>query len=374
MNRFFLSLLLALPVLFLRAADSGRADNLIILDAAAVANLQLEYTEAEETTFEDTVFALGAIEVLPGKKAIVSSRIPGRAYSVLVIPHQEVRQGDEVAWVESRQPGDPPPVVKLEAPISGLVSKVQIAQGQPLSPDDALVEIVDLSIIEANAHVPQHFAGKLAKGQTAHIRVPSLPDKVFEARLEHIAAEADEATGTIEAAFHVANPQKLLRPGMKAEFNIVVSKREGVMSIPRAAVQGDVAERFVYIKDYELKNAFLKTPVVVGAQNDQFVEVKEGLLPGDEVVTRGAYALGFAGKGSVSLKEALDAAHGHPHAEDGSELSAEDLRKQHDHEDGDDHAHAKGWTQATTFFAATSALLLVLLILSILQKRNPAAL
>ncbi|MBL9116410.1 MAG: efflux RND transporter periplasmic adaptor subunit [Verrucomicrobiaceae bacterium] len=341
----------------------------IILDAAAVANLQLQFAEAEETTFEDTIFSLGALEVLPGKKGIVSSRIPGRAYSVLVIPHQQVDEGDEVAWVESRQPGDPPPVVKLEAPISGLISKVSISQGQPVSPDDVLIEIIDLSNIEASAHVPLHLAGKLTLGQVAHIRVPSLPEKVFEAKLAHIAAEADQETGTIEAAFHVPNPDKILRPGMKAEFSIVVSKREGVMSIPRAAVQGDAAERFVYIKDYDLKNAFVKCPIVLGAQNDQFVEVKEGILPGDEVVTRGAYALGFAGKGSVSLKEALDAAHGHPHNEDGTEMSKEQAAA---HEDHHDHA-ASGWTQLTTFFAATSGLLFVLLMVTLLLSRKPTA-
>ncbi|MDA7523072.1 hypothetical protein N8535_01410, partial [bacterium] len=44
--------------------------------------------------------------------------------------------------------------------------------------------------------------------------------------------------------------------------------------------------------------------------------------PGDEVVTRGAYPLAFAGNGGISLKEALDAAHGHEHNEDGSEMTA----------------------------------------------------
>src|SRR4030095_5807998 len=100
-------------------------------------------------------------------------------------------------------------------------------------------------------------------------------------------------------------------------FSIVVSKRGDVMSIPREAVQGDAGGRFVYIKDYELKNAFVNTPIALGAQNDRLVEVTKGLLAGDEVVTRGAYSLAFAGKGSVSLKEALDAADGHPHHEDG---------------------------------------------------------
>ncbi len=361
---------LLLCALSLHAADPKRKENTVILEEAAVANLQLEFTEAEETTFEETIFSLGHIEVLPGKKAIVSSRIPGRAFSVLVIPHQEVDVDAEVAWIESRQPGDPPPVIKLNAPISGTVSKVNIAQGQPVTPDQELIEILDLSTVEATASVPQHLAGKLTPGVKAHIRLNALPDRVFEAKLAHIAAVADETTGTIEAAFHVPNPDKLLRPGMKAEFSIVVSTREGVMSIPRAAVQGDAAERFVYIKDYELKNAFVKVSVVLGTQNDRFVEVIKGLFPGDEVVTRGAYALGFAGKGSVSLKEAMDAAHGHPHNEDGSEMTKEQIAaggKEHgDHE----HAGRSGWNMLTTFFAGSSGLLLILLIVAMLKRKE----
>jgi multidrug efflux pump subunit AcrA (membrane-fusion protein) len=323
MKHIALILISALPLF---AADANRAQNTVILEEAAVANLQLDFAEAEETTFEETIFSLGHIEVLPGKKAIVSSRIPGRAFSVLVIPHQEVDADAEVAWIESRQPGDPPPVIKLNAPIAGMISKVSIAQGQPVSPDAELIEIIDLTIVEATASVPQHLAGKLKPGVNAHIRVNALPEHIFEAKLAHVAAVADENTGTLEAAFHVPNPDRLLRPGMKAEFSLVVSQRENVMSIPRSAVQGDAAERFVYIKDYDLKNAFVKVPVVLGAQNDRFVEVVKGLFPGDEVVTRGAYALAFAGKGSVSLKEAMDAAHGHAHNEDGTEMTKEQLR------------------------------------------------
>jgi cobalt-zinc-cadmium efflux system membrane fusion protein len=367
-NSFFAPLRLCVSFsLLCISAFAAKPD--IILDDIAVSHMNLEFAEAEESSFEETIFSLGHIEVLPGKKAVVSSRIPGRAFSVLVIPHQEVDAGAEVAWIESRQPGDPPPVIKLEAPIAGVVSKVRIAQGQPVSPDDALIEIYDLSTVEAVAHVPQHLAGKLKLGQKAHIRLHALPEKVFEAKLAHIAVEADETTGTIEAAFHVANPERLLRPGMKAEFSIVVSQRENVMSIPRTAVQGDPAQRFVYVKDFELKNAFVKAPVVLGAQNDRFVEVVSGLLPGDEVVTRGAYALAFAGKGSVSLKEALDAAHGHAHNEDGTEMTEEQAaaHADHDHDHADDHNE---WNTLTIFFAATSWLLLVLLIITGLKRKE----
>lgn len=359
----------------LSALAAERASNTVILEESAVANLQLQFAEAEENTFEETVFALGHIEVLPGKKAVVSSRIPGRAFSVLAVPHQTVEEGDEVAWVESRQPGDPPPTVALPAPISGIVSRVDIAVGQPISPDQALMEIVDLETVEASAQVPQHLAGKLKVGQMAHIRVSALPDKVFEAKLAHLGVFAEKDAGTLEAAFHVPNDEDLLRPGMKAEFNIVVSTRENVLSVPREAIQGDATERFVYIKDYELKNAFVKTPVVLGSRNAQFVEVTSGLFPGDEVVTQGSYTLAFAGKGSVSLREAMDAAHGHPHNDDGTEMSKEQIEaadKGGDH-DHDHEGSKKSWTPLTVFFACTSGFMLLLLILTSVKRKTKEA-
>lgn len=348
-----------------------RAQNTIVLDETGVRNLQIETVEAEETTFEETIFSLGHLEVLPGKKAVVSSRIEGRAFSVLVVPHTEVDVGAEVAWVESRQPGDPPPVIKLQAPIAGMISKVNIAQGQPVSPNDELIEILDLSTVEAVANVPQHLAGRLKLGQKAHIKVHALPDKVFEAKLVHMAAMADEASGTMEAAFHLANPEKLLRPGMRAEFNIVVGARENVTSVPRGAIQGSVQERFVYVKDFDLKNAFVKVPVVVGTMNDRFAEITSGLLPGDEVVTHGAYSLSFAGASSISLKEALDAAHGHEHAADGSELKAGEKAGSDDH--GHDHEHggeAHEEEGGGRLWMIVSAVLFVLLLISLLTRKS----
>ena len=115
-----LALFLAAPLL--RGADAVRAANTIVLDATGVKNLRIETVEAEETDFEETVFTLGHIEILPGNRAVLSSRIPGRALSVLAIPDQTVEKGDELMWVESRQPGDPPPVIKLTAPMAGTVA------------------------------------------------------------------------------------------------------------------------------------------------------------------------------------------------------------------------------------------------------------
>jgi membrane fusion protein, heavy metal efflux system len=353
----------ALAVSCLAEEGPSRLENTVVLDAVGVQHLGIETAEAAEESFEETFVALGHIEVLPGKRSVISSRIPGRAFSVLALPDQQVQEGDELVWVESRQPGDPPPQVMLPAPMSGLIAKVNIAPGQPVSPDDSLIEIVDLSVVEAAARVPEHLAGGLKKGVKARIRVSAFAQETFEAELAHLGVYADGEAGTVEAAFHVANKDLRLRPGMRAEFSIVTKVREGALAIPRAALLGSAGARFVFIKDYELENAFVKLPVEAGVMNDKFVEIKQGLLPGDEVVVRGGYSLSFAGKGSVSLKEALDAAHGHPHNEDGTEMTKEQLAASGGSAAGGGmagrHSH---WNTPTLFFAATTGILLMLLV------------
>ena len=86
--------------------------------------------------------------------------------------------------------------------------------------------------------------------------------------------------------------------------------------------------------------------------------------PGDEVVTQGSYPLSFAGNNTgISLKEALDAAHGHEHAEDGSELTPEQLaEREHDNEDAHDHPRGGGPSRILAIYAILVTLLLAILV------------
>jgi cobalt-zinc-cadmium efflux system membrane fusion protein len=315
---FFCSILFTVSTV--HAADSKN----IILDETGVKNLRIETAIAEESDFAETVFAIGRVEAISGKTGAVSSRISGRITELSVAPGDNVTAGQSVAKVESRQPGDPPPTISLTAPISGLVTEVDSRLGDPVEPDKALLEIINLSEVDAHAHVPEHQAGSLKIGAKANIRVAALPDQSFEGVLLRFGTSAERESGTIDAVFRIPNKDGLIRPEMRAEFSIVISERKNVLSIPRAALQGEASNRFVYVKHFDLPNAFIKTPVQIGEMNDRFVEILTGLFPADEVVTRGAYSLSFAGGGGgVSLKEALDAAHGHEHAEDGGELTPE---------------------------------------------------
>ena len=320
-------------------AISAATDAPIILDASGVANLRIQTVEVEARDFETTVFAIGRIEEIPSKHSVLSSRVAGRVIELHAFEGDAIASGDVVATIETRLIGDPPPQVQLKAPQGGLVVNSHIRLGQPVQPDVELMDISDRSSMWAIAKIPENEAARVQVGSHAHIRVPALGQSLFEATLVRFGVNADRGAGAVEGIFLLENKDGRLRPGMRVEFAVVLDSRADVLAVPRASIQGGPANRVVFVKDFDLPNAFLRVPVVIGERNDRFVEVLSGLFPGDEVVTQGSYSLGFAGGGqNISLKEALDAAHGHEHNEDGSELTDADKAKRaetrHDHGGG----------------------------------------
>ena len=343
--------------LALGGASSKSAAGGVTLDATAVKNLGIETVEAEPTTFEETLFALGRIEVIPSRRGVVSSRVAGRIAALEVFEGDQVTRGQLVARIESRQFGHPPPGIDLVAPIGGLVMPSQVSLGKPIEPDTEVMEIIDLSAVHAVARLPEDQAGRVERGMKARIHIAALPKERFAGEMIRFGTRADPVGGTLDAIFLLQDLDGSVRPEMRAEFSIILGRRENVMSIPKETIQGDGARPYVFVRDFDLPNAFVKAPVQLGARNDRWVEVLSGLFPGDEVVTTGAYALAFAGMGI----QALGAGHGHAHGDAG-----------HGHEEAATPGGGSGPWSLTLFLSLLSGLLFTLLILSFFFRRGLA--
>lgn len=377
-------------LLFTHTTFAAVAVEPVILTEQGVKNLGIETVFAEEAYFELTAFALGRTESIPEGRSVLSSRISGRVVETKLRVGAYVTKGEKLVLLESRQPGDPPPSIWLTAPADGTITAVNTKLGAPVEPTDSLAEIADLKTIYLIATMPQAVAGRIGQGTEARIHFPLRPDKGYVGTLLRYAAcpcpdpacalgqdisthsEKNEGADLNSAGviFTLENPDNQLRPGMSAECIVIMEKRENVLSVPREALQGGPSNRHVYVKHMTIPYAFDRVNVQTGLSNEVRVEILDGLFPGDEVVTRGSYSLGFAGAGGgPSLKEALDAAHGHEHNEDGSEMTAEQKAAREAAEDHDHADHGIGLREI--FFMATTGILAVLLVISSLRRRQP---
>ncbi len=363
----------------------------VLLTEQGVKNLGLETEIVEESDFETTTFALGRTEAIPEKRSVLSSRISGRVIETNLQIGAFVSKGDKLVLVESRQPGDPPPSIWLTAPADGTIISMNTSLGAPVEPTDKLAEFADLTTLYLIATMPQATAGKITQGTEAKIHFPIRPDKEYTATLLKFAAchcpdpacalgqdtstradDGEEANlNTAGVIFTLKNPDNQLRRGMNAECTIIMDKRTNVLNVAREAIQGSPSNRHVYVKHPTIPHAFDRVNVQTGLTSRDRIEILDGLFPGDEVVTRGSYSLGYAGSsGGPSLKEAMDAAHGHDHNEDGSELTPEQAAAKAKEHSGNEHAAPRTGRREILFMITTGILAILLVVVS-LRSRQP---
>lgn len=103
-----------------------------------------------------------------------------------------------------------------------------------------------------------------------------------------LAPVVDQRTRALRAEVQIGNAERLLRPGMFVEVTVIGDRRENVPVIPRQALTDRGGRRVVFVLRGQ---RVARQEVTLGLGDDEFVEVREGLEPGDRVVVRGLETL-----------------------------------------------------------------------------------
>lgn len=265
----------------------------IAITAEARTNLALKVEEVELRTLEKSFMALGQIEAIPSRSASVSSRIAGRVVDVQAVEGETVKKGQNIVEIESLQVGNPPPRVKYEAPIDGVVTHRDVRLNDPVEPNKHLLEIVDLSEVYAEGQI---FEGQLAQvkaGQKVRVSIESFPGETFEGKVDLLSGALDSETRTLKVWVRVPNADGKLRPNMRATLHIVTDQADSVTAIPHSAVLGEAGNLFAFVQADEAGLVYERRAIVTGIKDDQYVEVIEGIFPSDKVVTLGNYQLQY---------------------------------------------------------------------------------
>ncbi len=173
------------------------------------------------------------------------------------------------------------------APISGVIAERSIKTGNFVQINTPIFRIVDTSRLEATLNVPERELATLKGGLPVQLIVDALPGQVFQGRVDRVAPVVDSGSGTFRVicAFEGGG---LLQPGMFGRMKIDYDQRADALTIPRNALLEDNDDPAVFVVRGD-KAA--RVSVKLGYYDGPWVEVREGLKPGDRVVTAGKVAL-----------------------------------------------------------------------------------
>jgi HlyD family secretion protein len=134
----------------------------------------------------------------------------------------------------------------VRAPINGTIIEKSVERGQVISSPTndvgggtVLLKMADLNLVQVRTLVDETDIGKIQPGQQATVTVEAFPNRPFSGSVLKIEPQAQtEQNVTMFAVLvRIDNKQGLLRPGMNAEVEIHVGRRDDVLTVPNAALR-----------------------------------------------------------------------------------------------------------------------------------------
>ena len=202
--------------------------------------------------------------------------------------------------------GKPRRLLTYRSEANGIVLQKSGVQGMRFMPGEVLFEIADLSSVWMLADIFEQDLGLVRIGQAVKLQIVAYPDKAFSGRIAFIYPTMELDTRTARVRIELPNPGGLLKPAMYGNVELAAGQIGGKrLAIPDSAVLDSGARQAVLVRRGE--GLFEPRTVKLGMRAGGYIEVRDGLQAGEEVVVRANFLI----DAESNLKAALETFGGH---------------------------------------------------------------
>lgn len=263
------------PLFRTRQADYERKLN------EALAAVRLSRAEAEQA--ERTNERVQALK----PRGFVSLSRAEEAETAVAVARARVAQAEALAATAKQALND----TVVRAPYDAVVTSRNVDEGVFLSTfgvggQSAVLELQEVGIVAAIVNLPQDQLGKIRRNQPAKIHIEGFPEP-FESYVAVVNDRVDAQARTVEVRLPLRNPSYEVKPGLSVRAEIAAPPAPALV-LPRRAVAGDSAARFVFAID---NGTTRKIAVQIRPIDFDRVEILSGLLAGQKVVLNPASTL-----------------------------------------------------------------------------------
>ncbi len=165
----------------------------------------------------------------------------------------------------------------------------QIREGASIRERQPLITIPDMTKMAVRVKVHESYIQKITKGLSAKIVVDAYPNKKLSGEVTKVALLPDSQNRWInpdlkvyQTTVTIFGTQEWLKPGMSAKVEIMVRQLPNVVYVPLQAVSENGGKNYCQV----INGGSERREVTLGEFNDEFIEIKSGLNPGEKVSLR----------------------------------------------------------------------------------------
>jgi len=216
----------------------------------------------------------------------------------------------------------------LTADADGVVTAIDTEVGQVVTPGQPVIRVAQSAEKEVAIGLPEDQVDMLRGVSEVSIRTWSDPDRVLPGRVREISAAADPVTRTYPTRVSVPNPPADLRLGMTAVVTFTRNGESAAIRVPLTALLQDRGNNQVWVYQPEPggkggSGTVKPVPVTLGQADGNLIEVRQGLSPGQTIVTAGVHLL----KAGQKVKPMQTVAPAQPASNPGAPLAALESRQ-----------------------------------------------
>ena len=215
------------------------------------------------------------------KAARAEARETRNRLELLGVSREEIDRLDREHTIKAHMP--------LRAPFDGRVITRNITRGEVVETDQKLFTVANLTDVWVIGNVPEKDVRFIRKDQNVNVVLAAYPHALLSGTITYVGDVLDPATRTMSLRVTVPNPDRLLKPEMFAMISVYTTSSPDALSVPLAAVQDGPDGTIVFVQ--REVGTFEARAVKLNNEEGDLVSVLEGVKAGEQVVTKGAFAL-----------------------------------------------------------------------------------
>ena len=172
----------------------------------------------------------------------------------------------------------------VKSPISGIISQVNIEEGEMASSAQPAMTIIDMDRVYVEINVTENIINDLYLEQEVVLELPAINNDDFTGKIDRLSPAADSRTQLYSVRIYIENDDHIIKPGMFAQIRLNTEIREDIIGIKSESVIEKDGKMVVYVVE---DDKALEKEVVIGLDTGTYVEIVEGLTEGENIIVKG---------------------------------------------------------------------------------------